>query len=655
MIQLKKILTGFCFASFLLLDQHAYAETASDIFELGDVEIVSSAKEKESAFNAASSIYVLSSDDIRRSGATNIPEALRLVPGVEVSRSASSQWSVTSRGFGRLYDNKILVLIDGRELYSSVFTGTNWDITDTILEDVDRIEVIRGTSATLWGANTLNGVINIITKKAEYTQGNYVGALYGSNEKSLEYRYGGTNNDNLFYRVYGKKLHRDGLKSIDNLRGRQFEDAGDDWGMSKTGFRVDWKASLRDQFTFEADAHDGLEDQILYIPTRENRPVADKQHVSGANLDARWLHSFNKTDSTNLHFYIDSTSRKSQLGSIDRNIINLDGEYHLKLGDSNKIKLGAAIRHTIDDLKNGYVGNLLVNQYTPNTESSNLYNAFIQDTISLIPEKLDFIIGTKFEHHYVTGSHFLPSAQLRWTPNKENTLWASASKGIREPSKLELDLRRLVSNLGPYKIYWQSNPNFKAEELISYELGYRNRSFSRLEFDVSLFYNQYDNVRTFEPNVAKFQYELYNKASARTEGINSSVNVNVTNNWNLVFGYSYIDINIDFDPSSGDTLSSYDAGVSPHHQFQIQSKFNLTKNIDFDAYFYSVTDLKTVSIEGYKRTDLRVAWRPIEGLELSIVGQKLFYGDTRETTRAFYSTHNATYGNQVYGNIKWKF
>ncbi len=650
----KHLITGLCFA--LLLNEHAYAKTAADIFALGDVEIISSAKEKESAFNAASSIYVLSSDDIRRSGATSIPEALRLVPGMEVSRSASNQWSVTTRGFGRLYDNKVLVLIDGRELYSSAFTGTNWDITDTIFEDVDRIEVIRGTSPTLWGANTLNGVINIITKKAEYTQGNYVGALYGSREKSLEYRYGGKNDkENVFYRIYGKKVHRDGLKSIDNLRGRQFEDAGDDWGMSKTGFRVDWKASLRDQVTFEAEAHDGVEDQTLYIPTRETQPVYDKQHVSGFNLDARWLHSINATDSLNLHSYIDVTSRKSQLGSIDRNIMNLDGEYHFKIGDRNKVKIGAAIRHTIDDLKNGYVGNILVNQFTPESETSNLYNAFLQDTISLVPEKLDLIIGSKFERHYITGDHFMPSAQLRWTPNKENTAWASASKGIREPSKLETDLRRLVSNLGPYKIYWQGNPNFKAENLISYEIGYRNRSFSRLEFDVSLFYNQYDNVRTFEPNNAKFQYELFNKASARTEGVNSSVNINVTNNWNLLLGYSYVDINIDFDPSSHDTLSSYDAGVSPHHQFQAQSRFNLTRNIDFDASFYVVSDLKTVSIEGYKRTDLRVAYRPIENLELSIVGQKLFYGDTRETTRAFYSTHNATYGNQVYGNIKWKF
>jgi iron complex outermembrane receptor protein len=652
-----KIATLLYFCLFLISPTPSFAKTNDSPInlDLKDVEIFSASREKEPTFKTASSAYVLSSDDIRRSGATNIPEVLRLVPGLEVYRSSSSKWSVTSRGFGRLYDNKVLVMIDGREIYSSVFTGTNWDISDLVLDDIDRIEVIRGGSTTTWGANSLNGVIHIITKKAQYTQGGHVSVLYGNKEKSTEFRYGSKIKNDIFYRAWAKKIHREDTKSVDSLRGKQFEDAGDEWGMSKAGFRLDWQKTVRDEITVQGDAHDGKEDQVLFIPTRENRPVYDSENVNGFNLDTRWKHAINKTDHTNLHFYVDSTSRKSQLYSIDRNIFNIDGEYHLQPIENNKLKVGFGYRYTIDSMKDGYVGNILVNDFTPEKENTKLYNAFFQDTHSIIPNKLDFTFGGKFEKHYLTGDHFMPSAQLKWTPNDQNTLWTSYSEGVREPSKLETNLRRLVSNVGPYKIYWQGNRDFKDERIKSYEIGWRNRSFDRLELDLSAFYNEYENVRTFEPNLAKLQYELYNRGRARADGINASANLSVLDNWNLTFGYSYLDMDILFDKDSADTLSSYDAGVSPHHQIQVQSRWNVTRDIDFDSTFYYVGNLHTVSIESNKRLDLRLAWRPVKNIELSIVGQKLFYGDTRETTRAFYGTHNATYGNQVYGNIKWNF
>lgn len=652
----------FCTIFFTSSNHNAYGKVnIPEIpIDLNDVEIISASKEREPAFKAAASIYVLSSDDIRRSGATNIPEALRLVPGIEVSRASSSKWSVTSRGFGRIYDNKMLVMIDGRELYSSVFTGANWDIADLILEDIDRIEVIRGTSPTLWGANTLNGVVNVITKKAQYTQGGYVSALYGSNEKSLEYRQGGNSDNKIFYRAYGKKLHRDEIKRVDYTRGTFGDGAGDDWGMSKAGFRIDWQKSLRDEITFLGDAHSGKENRLLFVPGQESRPVEDSENVSGFNLDSRWRRTINKTDNVDLHLYIDNTSRKSQLANIDRNIIHFDGEYHLQTSENNKLKLGIGYRYTMDDFKNGVVKNTLVNEFIVAEENTNLYTAFFQNNYAIIPEKLDFTFGSKYEHHYITGDHFMPSSQLRWTPNKENTFWTSASKGIRQPSKLETNLRSLAatmpSRIGSIKIYWKGNQDFKAEEIISYEIGYRNRSFSRLEFDISLFHNEYDNVRTFEPHLAKRQYELDNKASARTKGVNTNLNVNVSSNWNLVFGYSYLDMDILFDKDSADTLSRFDSRASPQHQFQIQSRLNISRNIDFDATFYHVGGLhKDFLVKSYNRTDLRLAYRPINNLELSIVGQKLFSRDTAETARAFYETYNATYKNQIYGNIAWKF
>ena len=638
----------------LLIVNNAYAKS-DQIFKINDYEIVTASKEKEPSFKSASSVYVLSADDIRRSGATNIPEVLRTVPGIEVFRSASSKWSVTSRGFGRLYDNKVLVMIDGREMYSSVFSGTNWDITDIILDDIDRIEVVRGGSTTTWGANSLNGVINIITKKSQYTQNNLASIFYGNNERGLEYRYGGGNGNNIFYRVFAKKIYRESLESSDNLRGKKFSSANDQWQMGKTGFRVDWQKSLKDDITIQGDIHEGREKQILYIPTLEKTPIYDEENVKGFNLDTRWKKSFKDNDNINIHAYFDNTSRSSQIYILDRNIINLDGEYHLKTHENNKIKLGFGYRYTKDEVKNGVIKNIIITKFEPNIISSNLYNAFLQDNYFIIPEKLDLTLGLKFEHHYLTGSHFLPSSQLRWTPNKQNVLWTSYSKGIREPTRLDTNLRILTSNVGPFKIYYQGNKDFKAEEITSYEAGYRNRSFDKIELDISLFHNQYKNVRSFEPNLSKFQYELFNKARAVNQGLNASINFNVSNNWKLIFGYSYIDINLKYDQTSKDNLSSYDAGVSPRNQFQFQSRYNLTKKIDLDATIYRYSALKSVAINDYWRTDLRMSWRPIDNLELSLVGQKLFYGNTKETTRPLYGTQNATYGNQIYGNIKWKF
>lgn len=639
----------------LIFSNIAYAKSDLMNFKINDYEIITASKEKEPVFKSASSVYVLSSDDIRRSGATNIPEVLRLVPGIEVFRSSSNKWSVTSRGFARLYDNKVLVMIDGREMYSSVFSGTNWDTTDIILDDIDRIEVVRGGSTTTWGANSLNGVINIITKKAQYTQNNLASIFYGSKERGLEYRYGGGNNKNIFYRVFAKKIYRDALESSDNLRGKKLDSANDQWQMGKAGFRLDWQKSLKDDISVQGDIHEGREKQVLYIPTLEKTPIFDEEDVKGLNLDTRWKHSFNANHNLKLHAYIDSTSRDSLIYKIDRNIINLDGEYHLQINKKNKIKLGLGYRFTEDDVKNGKIQNIIITKFAPNKISSNLYNAFIENNYFIIPEKLDLTLGLKFEHHYLTGSHFLPSSQLRWMPNKQNIFWSSYSKGVREPTRLDTNLRILTSNIGPYKIYYQGNQSFKAEEINSYEAGYRNRSFDKVELDISVFYNQYKNVRSFEPNLSKFQYELFNNARAITEGLNTSANINVLDNWKLILGYSYIDMNLKYNQESKDNLSKNDAGVSPRHQLQFQSRYNLTKKTDLDLTIYRYSALKPVAIDGYWRTDLRIAWRPINNLELSLVGQKLFYGNTKETTRPLYGTQNATFGNQIYGNIKWKF
>lgn len=627
-----------------------------------DVEIVTSAKESESAFKIAASTFVLTSDDIRRSGATCVPEALRMVPGIEVSRASSNQWSVTSRGFANVYDNRILVMVDGREIYSPAFPLINWDASELVMDDIDRIEIIRGPSPTLWGYNNLNGVIHIITKKAQYTQGNYASALYGNQERIFDYRYGGKNErSDLFYRIYAKKLNRDALKNVDT-RGNVGGSANDGWGMSKTGFRLDWQKNARDEIGIKADAHDGVVNHDLFLANNESQTIYDREYVQGFNVDGFWNRIINDTDSFRLHSYIDKTSRKYAIFSIDRLIFNLEAEHHFKVSKNNKIKAGLGYRKIIDEARNSRIGNDDVITYFPNKLDQNFYTAFIHDQFTIIPEKLNISFGTKFQHHYTQGSDFMPDARASWTPNDDNTLWLSASKGVRNPSRFESGMRNFQFYQDNRKIYFKSDENFKSEKVISYEAGYRNRSLSFLELSLSAFYNQYSKLRTFSPDlVANQQYVMRNQASATSSGFDVVADLALRDDWSVMLGYSYIDINAKIAADANDFDSELGQGASPHHQIKIKSHYNVTRNIDLDAGFYYVGSLniqfapQPSLIESYKRFDLRLAWRPRENLELSLVGQRLFYGDTREMARMFYQTQNAVYGNAVYGQVRWGF
>jgi iron complex outermembrane receptor protein len=656
-----KYLLIFALSTFLFSLKAFSQENDATFLHLKDLKIISSEKESISQFKSSASTYVLNSGDINRSGATNIPELLRLVNGVEVYRAGSSNWSVTTRGFARLYDNKTLVLIDGREVYSSVFSGTNWDLLDIVLSDIDRIEVIRGGSLTMWGNNGLNGIINIVTKKSQYTQRSHLGITYGSNERIGEYRYGGKIDNNLYYRIYGKQIHRSGLKSIDYLRGDRYNDSGDEWGMKKAGIRIDLQKNAKNEITILSDFHNGKQDQILYLPSLEDQQIHNTTYVNGFNTNLKWKYIYNNNIHSNYDIYFNRISRKSYLSSIDRKIFNFNNINNIRLSNKHKLKIGIGYRYLIEDFQDGKYDNITINQFNPNKEKNQLYNAFIQHNYSILPKKLDLIYGGKFQHHYLTGDHLLPSTQIRYTPNDYNTFWISFSKGVKNPNKLETNLRRVASYINSYDLYtyWAgtnySNINPKEEKISSYEIGYRRRLFDKLEIDISGFYNEYSNVRTFEPNKLQFQAEVDYKARAIIDGINIDAKLLISKDWKINLGYTYQDMDILFNNDSRDTFSIYDDGTSPRHQIKIHSRFNITKKIDFDTSFYYIDSLEKVFIKSHKRFDIRIGYRPVKDLEISLSGQKLLSGDSRETTRPFYGTHNATYGNEFYSNIKLKF
>lgn len=326
---MKLNLFSFCtFVNIIcFLPLEGYTEDFADFYDsYTNTNLISLSKKEEPAFKAAGSTFIISSDDIRRSGLSDIAEILRLAPGIEVSRTGSSKWGISSRGFGQLYDNKMLVMLDGREMYSSIFSGANWDLMDVVLEDIDKIEIIRGNSGNLWGANSLNGVINIITKDSKYTQGNHLSLTYGTKGNSSTYRYGRRLNKNITYRIHAKQLNRDSLQSIDYLRGNRYHETGDSWQISKAGFRLDWNKDLYNNISLQSDTHLGKENQKLFIPTMEDNPFHDTEKTKGFNFDIKWDHFIDSKNTLNTHVYFDKNIRNAQILKVNRDVFNINRE-----------------------------------------------------------------------------------------------------------------------------------------------------------------------------------------------------------------------------------------------------------------------------------------------------------------------------------------
>lgn len=644
------------FITFLLItiltSGKVFAE--DDLFGFSDLEVFSPAKETEALFDSTAPIYVITGDDIRRSGANNIAESLRLVPGLEVSRADSNKWSITSRGFGRLYDNKILVLLDGREIYSSIFTGQNWsDLQGIILEDIDRIEVIKGASSALWGANTSNGVINIITKNPRYTQGTYYDVKIGNKYKGSSVRYGGTNkNNDLFYKLYASKDILKHSKSIDNLRGNK-GNAGDNWGIHRAGLKLNWQKDIYNELSFNFYINRGSIDQIILLPAISDG-FSDKQKFNGYSLDLSWKKEISEKSNLLSKIYFDQTKKDSLLGLEKRKVFNFDLNYFLKLNNYLKLKSGLGFRNIRDHLEDSYINGKLVRSFTSNQQNNKLYSSFFESTLSPFPNKLDIILGTKIEDHFYTGVNHFPTAKIRYLIDNTNILWSSYSKNYRQPSRLENSLKQLSTNVSGFDIYWGHNKDFKAEKIDSYEIGYRRKLGNIGQLNISSFISKYENVRTFEKTANPLLYQVQNKLSADIRGFNADVNANINKDWNIVLGYRYLDIDLDFDNDSTDTITKFDAGVSPRNLFQIQSRYNLTQNLEFDNYLYYVDALKSVNIDSYLRYDARLGYKLNKNIDLELIGRSLLNNYERETTRSFFSTHNEL-GRSLQFNLKWRW
>jgi iron complex outermembrane receptor protein len=597
--------------------------------QLGSVEVTTASKEPEQVWRTPAAIFVLTQDDIRRSGATSIPEALRLVPGVEVARVNSNVWAVGIRGFGSAFSKSVLVMIDGRSVYTPLFAGVEWNVQNVLLEDVERIEVIRGPGGTIWGSNAVNGVINIITKNAKDTHGAVTTARAGNADQAVGgARYGGKQGSSLDYRAYAMGFGRAPGYHADG-------DNYDDWQLGQAGFRTDSSPTTRDALTVQGDlykGHIGQQVSIAYYapPTQQN--VDGMQYVSGGNLLGSWRHELSDTSDFQVHAYYDRTYRLGpQLGET-RNTFDIDAIHHFVALHRNEIVWGFGARWSPSDI----VQTVATVDFLPHHQADNIYSAFVQDQIAVVQKKLWLTVGSKFEHNIFTGWENQPSGRLLWTPTPHQTFWAAVSRAVRTPSRIDEDLHLtgLVIPNPPIFLCVCDNRKFRSETLLGYEAGYRKLVNARFYLDLAVFHNHYDDLTSYgnlllsvvtSPPPTHFLYSVpfANNIMGSTNGAEIAPDWKATHWMELKATYSYVSLSLEDKPTHTKTsyVSMYE-GSSPHNQGTAQALFSLPRGFEFDPTYRYVGALPAQLIHAYSTVDARIGWR-FKTFELSLAGQNL--------------------------------
>ncbi len=600
--------------------------------ELMEVIVTSVSKKAEKLSEAASSVTVISQDDIRRSGATSLPEALRLAPNLEVARVNSHEWAISARGFNGTTANKLLVLIDGRSVYTPLFSGVFWDVQDTLLEDVDRIEVISGPGATLWGANAVNGVINILTKSARDTQGFLLYGGGGTEQRAFGgLRYGGLLGTNAYYRVYANYFKRDATVLPNGADGQ------DDWQMGQGGFRLDWYPGEANQLTFQGDGYGGAIDQL----------VKEDIRVSGGNLIGRWSHTFSEQSDLKAQFYYDRTHRRIPATfAEDLDTFDFDLQHHFPVGERQDVVWGLNYRLSEDKVDN--TPNFA---FLPARLSFQLFSGFVQDEITLVRDRLRLTLGSKFEHNDFSGFEYQPSARLSWTMTSRQTLWGAISRAVRTPSRIDQDFFAPANP--PFIV--AGGPKFVSEELLAYELGYRIRPIDPLSFSLAAFYNDYDKLRSLEPGPP---ITVSNGLEGETYGAELSGSYQLAPWWRWQTGYAYLHEHLRLKQGSMDINQARGEGSDPQHQFSVRSSIDLPGHLELDAALRYVDVLHNIAngvrgtVPSYVEVDVRLGWMPNKNLELSIVGQNLVHRQHPEFGSPT-SRHEIQRG--AFAKVSWRF
>jgi iron complex outermembrane recepter protein len=630
-----------------------------DVEDLMNVKVTSVSKREQKLYRTAAAVFVINQEDIRRSGATTMPDLLRMVPGVDVQQIDANAWAISIRGFTSRYANKVLVLIDGRTVYTPSFSGVFWEQIDMPLENIDRIEVIRGPGATVWGANAVNGVISIFTKSSKDTRRALVSVAGGSKLYAQgTAQDGGSIGQEASYRVFGEGF------AIGSSAMASGAPADDHWTRLNAGFRSDWDVSGRDSLMVQGDLFSNREHQTRdnnLIETPYDRIFNQSLNAAGGDLMARWDHTLQGGSQTTLQTYYDSY-RRTDMGVPEvLRQFDLDFQQHITRGDRQEIVWGLGYRISDSGLVPGYAVS-----FSPAFHTTSLFSGFLQDEIRL-SGSLWFTIGCKLEHNEYTGFEVEPSARLLWNvPGSRHSIWAAASKANRQPSREDAAVATTLETipLGANAVSIVrgfGNPQIKDEELRDYEMGYRSELTRSLSLDVATFLSFYHHLETFEPLAGQVipgavtQYItpmiFENKAHALDYGGEVTVNWQVASRWRIDPGYSYLHAALRKDPSSlGNPVASIKTDF-PRNILQVRSLVNLSRSIEFDQSLYYTA---RPGIPSHPRLDLRLARRFSEWLEVSLVGQSLLRPRSME-----YGDSPGVIGTQslrsVYGKITWRF
>jgi iron complex outermembrane receptor protein len=639
--------------------------TQLSLDDLMNVNVTSVSKKEQKLSRTASAVFVIDSEDILRSGATNIPDLLRMVPGVDVAQIGANSWAISVRGLNALFSNELLVMVDGRKVYTPTFGGVFWDTLDLPLEDIERIEVIRGPGGTIWGANAVNGVINIITKRAAETQGGMVVAGAGNIDQGFgTVQYGGRLGDGTNYRAFTKYFNQD------HMPGLAGQEGADGWHLLRGGFRSDSDLSAKDTLMVEGDVYTGKEgDSASNFPSVTSPGI---QYIdvtvplSGGFLYSAWDHVFSPRSATTLEISFDRYKRDDVLRE-HRNTYDVEFEHHFAWGERQDFVWGASYSNT-----DSHTHGDLTFSFDPANVNMQLFSLFIQDEIALCPDKLYLTFGSKLDHNYYTGFKLLPNARLAWTPGLRHMFWAAISRADRMPSEIDTSSRINFAGFPgpggiPTLVALVGNPHFHNEGLTAYEAGYRTTVFEHLSIDLAAYYSNYDHQETTEPAAPFFEttpappnlvlpvtYE--NLMHGEAHGLEVAMNWKTTDRWTLSPGYAFEQIHMHLDPSSLDTGSVAAAeGSSPVHSAQLRSNLDLRHGIAWDASAYFVDRLKMPVVASYTRVDTGLSWRWTEGLAVSLVGQNLARDRHLEFIDETGSVQSTLIKRSAYAKFTWQF
>jgi len=640
--------------------------TTMNIEDLMNVKVTSVSKTEEKLSRTASAVFVITQADIARSGATNIPDLLRMVPGLDVAQIDANTWAISTRGLNDEFSNELLVLLDGRNVYTPTFGGVLWGLLDLPLENIERIEVIRGPGGSIWGANAVNGVINILTKKTDETRGGLVVTGGGNLDQGFgTVQYGGSLGKDTGFRIYSKYFNQDHSPDANG------QNAGDGWHNLRGGFRIDSALSTKDTLMIQGDLFTGRDGEtIVTLPSVTSPGLINTQAQAGESggfLQSVWKHTYSPRSDTALSASYSGYESDDVLNVLaeGRKTFNIDFQDHFAWGERQDLVWGVGYQYSASRA----AGNLSIS-LNPANLNTQLFSSFVQDEIALAPDRLYLTVGAKLEHNYYTGFTVMPSARVTFSFNGKNMLWAAVSRAERTPASVDTAIRaNFGSSPGPGGIpvltSLLGNPQFKNEDMIAYEAGYRISVSHHLSIDIAAYYNDYDNQQTTEPAAeflentplplhlvmpSTFENLMYGEA----HGIELAANWKLTEHWTISPAYDFERFHMHLNPASRDTATVPETeGTDPHVHAHLRSHVDLSHTLSWDASAYFVDRITVQAVPSYTRVDTALSWNWREGLSLSLVGQNL----VRDHHLEFIQSGNdpTLVKRSGYAKVTWKF